>query len=149
MKVMLTKDVENVGIAGDVKTVADGFGRNYLIPRHLAVVAGRGIEREAARLRAATARREAKDREIAQDLAEQIGNKTVVVRLKIGEEGRAFGSVTSEDIARALKAQHNVEVDRRRIEMQGTINQLGEHEVSLHLHRDVNAHINLIVTQDR
>jgi len=146
---MLTKDVENVGIAGDVKTVADGFGRNYLIPRHLAVVAGRGIEREAARLRAATARREAKDREIAQDLAEQIGNKTVVVRLKIGEEGRAFGSVTSEDIARALKAQHNVEVDRRRIEMQGTINQLGEHEVSLHLHRDVNAHINLIVTQDR
>lgn len=149
MKVMLTKDVENVGIAGDVKTVADGFGRNYLIPRHLAVVAGRGIEREAARIRQAAARREAKDREVAQELAEEIGNKTVVVRLRIGEEGRAFGSVTSDDIARALKSQHNVEVDRRRIELHGTINQLGEHEVNLHLHRDVNAHINLIVTQDR
>jgi large subunit ribosomal protein L9 len=149
VKVMLTKDVENVGIAGDVKAVADGFGRNYLIPRHLAVVAGRGIEREANRIRQAAARREAKDRDVAQDLADQIGNKTVVVRLKIGEEGRAFGSVTSDDVARALKAQHNVEVDRRRIEMHGTINQLGEHEVNLHLHRDVNARINLIVTQDR
>ncbi|MBO0702715.1 MAG: 50S ribosomal protein L9, partial [Candidatus Dormibacteraeota bacterium] len=112
---MLTKDVENVGIAGDVKTVADGFGRNYLIPRHLAVVAGRGVEREATRIRQASARREAKDRDIAQELADEIGNKTVVVRLKIGEEGRAFGSVTNDDIARALKSQHNVEVDRRRI----------------------------------
>lgn len=149
MKVMLTKDVENVGVAGDVKTVADGFGRNYLIPRHLAVIAGRGVEREAARLRQAADRREAKERDLAQELADQIGNKTVVVRLKIGEEGRAFGSVTSEDIARALSAQHNVEVDRRRIEMPGQINQLGEHEVSLRLHRDVDAHINLIVTQDR
>lgn len=149
MKVMLTKDVENVGVAGDVKTVADGFGRNYLIPRHLAVIAGRGAEREAARIRQAADRREAREREVAQELADQIGNKTVVVRLKIGEEGRAFGSVTSEDIARALSAQHNVEVDRRRIEMPGPINQLGEHEVSLRLHRDVHAHINLIVTQDR
>lgn len=149
MKVMLTKDVENVGTAGDVKTVADGFGRNYLIPRHLAVVAGRGVEREATRLHQTTERREARDRDIAQELADEIENKTVVVRLKIGEEGRAFGSVTNDDIARALSAQHNVEVDRRRIEMHGTINQLGEHEVNLRLHRDVNARINLIVTQDR
>ncbi|MGH7921691.1 MAG: 50S ribosomal protein L9 [Candidatus Dormibacteraceae bacterium] len=146
---MLTRDVENVGVAGDVRSVADGFGRNYLIRRHLAVVAGRGVEREANRLRQTAARREAKDRDVAQELAEQIENKTVVVRLKIGEEGRAFGSVTNEDIARALQAQHNVEVDRRRIEMHGTINQLGEHEVNLRLHRDVIAHINLIVTQDR
>ncbi|MFZ0216581.1 MAG: 50S ribosomal protein L9 [Candidatus Dormiibacterota bacterium] len=146
---MLTKDVENVGTAGDIKSVADGFGRNYLIPRHLAVVAGRGVETEAKRIRSVSARHEAKAREQAQDLASLIENKTVVCRLRVGEEGRVFGAVTSEDIARALFAQHNVEVDRRRIELPEPIKQLGEHEVNLRLHRDVAAHINLIVTQDR
>jgi len=149
VKVMLTKDVENVGRAGDVKDVADGYGRNYLLPRKLAVPARAGVEDEARKIRDAANRREAKDRDEAQALAEEIGNKTVVVRLRVGAEDKAFGSVTNADIASALKAQHQVEVDRHKIDLKEPIKQLGEHQVALRLHRDVEAHINLIVTSDR
>ena len=149
MRVMLTKDVKDVGLAGEVKEVADGYGRNFLIPRKLAVMAGRGVEQEASRLRAATAKRESKEREEAQELADEIGNRTVVVRLKVGDEGKAFGSITNSDIAEALKAQHQVEVDRHRIDLKEPIKTLGEHQVTLRLHKEVDAAINLVVTQDR
>jgi large subunit ribosomal protein L9 len=146
---MLTQDVDNVGLAGEVREVADGFGRNYLLPRKLAVAAGKGVEAEARRIRDAAAKREAKDKEEAEALAEEIGNKTVVVRLRVGTEDKAFGAITNQDIAAALKAQHQVEVDRHKIDLKEPIKQLGEHQVALRLHRDVDAHINLIVTQDR
>ena len=149
MKVMLTKDVANVGAAGEIKDVADGYGRNFLIPRKLAVVARRGVEAEARRIRDAASRREAKERDEAQELAEQIGNKTVVVRLRAGSEDKVFGAITNEDIAVALRQQQQVEIDRRKIELKEPIKQLGEHVVPLRLHREVEAHINLIVTQDR
>jgi large subunit ribosomal protein L9 len=149
VKVMLTQDVEDVGRAGEVKDVADGFARNFLFRRKLAVAARGGVEAEAKRLREATARREAKDREEAQALAEQIGNKTVVVRLKLGEGDKVFGAITNQDIATALRQQHQVEVDRHKIDLKEPIKQLGEHQVPLHLHRDVTAPINVIVTQDR
>jgi large subunit ribosomal protein L9 len=146
---MLTKDVANIGLAGDVKEVADGYGRNYLIPRRLAVLAGKGAEAEARRLREATARREAKERDEARDLAELIDNKTVVVRLKVGAEDKVFGAITNDDVATALRLQHQVEVDRRKIDIKDPLKQLGEHQVPLRLHREVTAHINLIITQDR
>jgi large subunit ribosomal protein L9 len=146
---MLTKDVANVGSAGEIKDVADGYGRNYLIPRKLAVVAGRGVDVEARRIREASARREAKERDGAQELAELIGNKTVVVRLRVGAEDKVFGAVTNEDIAVALRQQQQVEIDRRKIDLPEPIKQLGEHVVPLRLHRDVEANINLIVTRDR
>jgi large subunit ribosomal protein L9 len=146
---MLTKDVESVGKAGDIKEVADGYGRNFLFPRKLAVPAHRGVEAEGKRLRDAVARREAKDRVEAQNMADEIGNKTVVVRLKVGADDKAFGSITNQDVAVALKAQHRVEIDRHKIDIKEPIKTLGEHQVSLKLHRDVAAHVNLIVTQDR
>jgi len=149
LRVMLIKDVENIGQAGDVKEVADGYGRNYLIPRRLAVAAGKGVEAEARRLREAAARREARAREEAQELAEIIDNKTVVVRLKVGAEGKVFGAITNDDIAVALEKQHQVEVDRRKIDLEHPLKELGEHRIPLKLHRDVTAHINLIITQDR
>jgi large subunit ribosomal protein L9 len=145
---MLTKDVERVGKAGDIKEVSDGYGRNFLLPRKLAVPARAGVETEGKRLREAVAKREAKDRVEAQALADEIGNKTVVVRLKVGAEDKAFGSITNQDVAAALKAQHRVDIDRHKIEME-PIKTLGEHQVPLRLHRDVTAHVNLIVTQDR
>ena len=146
---MLTKDVERVGKAGDIKDVSDGYGRNFLLPRKLAVPAHRGIDAEAKRLREAAAKREAKDRSEAQALADEIGNKTVVVRLKVGAEDKAFGSITNQDVATALKAQHRVEIDRHKIDIKEPIKTLGEHQVPLRLHRDVTAHVNLIVTSDR
>ena len=149
MKVMLIKDVQNVGSAGDIKDVADGYGRNFLIPRRLAVLAGKGAETEARRLRDAVTKREAKERDEAQELADTIDDKTVVVRLRVGTEDKVFGAITNEDIAVALKQQQQVEVDRRKIELREPIKQLGEHVVPLRLHRDVEANINLIVTRDR
>ncbi len=146
---MLTKDVERVGKAGDVKEVADGYGRNYLLPRKLAVPANKGAEAEGKRLRDAQAKREAKDRVEAQALADEIGNKTVVVRLKMGADDKAFGSITNQDVATALKAQHRVEIDRHKIDIKEPIKTLGEHQVPLRLHRDVSAQVNLIVTSDR
>src|SRR4030081_3739370 len=146
---MLTKDIENVGQAGDVKEVTDGYGRNFLFPRKLAVPANRGFEAEAKRLKEAAVKRETKDRVEAQALADEINNKTVVVRLKMGAEDKAFGSITNQDIAAALKAQHRVEVDRHKIDVKEPIKTLGEHQVPLKLHRDVEAHVNVIVTQDR
>jgi large subunit ribosomal protein L9 len=149
VRVLLTKDVENIGRAGDVKEVADGYGRNFLLPRKLAVAAGRGAEVEAKRLRDAAVRRETKERNEAQGVADEIDNKTVVVRLKVGAEDKAFGSITNQDIAAALKAQHRVEIDRHKIDLKEPIKTLGEHQVALKLHRDVSAHVNVIVTQDR
>jgi large subunit ribosomal protein L9 len=149
VRVLLTKDVDNLGRAGDVKEVADGYGRNFLLRRKLAVAAGRGAEAEAKRLREAATKRESKDRNEAQTVADEIDNKTVVVRLKVGAEDKAFGSITNQDIAAALKAQHRVEIDRHKIDLKEPIKQLGEHQVALKLHRDVNAHLNVIVTQDR
>ncbi len=149
MKIMLTKDVDNVGHAGEIKDVADGYGRNFLIPRKLAVLAGRGVEAEAKRIQDAAARREAKERDQARELAEEIDNKTVVVRLKVGAEDKVFGAITNEDISTAIKQQHQVEVDRRRVELKEPLKQLGEHQVTLRLHRDIDAHINLIITRDR
>jgi large subunit ribosomal protein L9 len=146
---MLTKDVENIGRAGEIKDVADGYGRNFLIPRKLAVLAGRGVEAEARRIQEAAARREAKDRDQAKELADEIDNKTVVVRLKVGAEDKVFGAITNDDISKAIKQQHQVEVDRRRIELKEPLKQLGEHQVTLRLHRDIEAHINLIITRDR
>jgi large subunit ribosomal protein L9 len=146
---MLTQDVDNLGRAGDVKEVADGYGRNFLLRRKLAVVAGRGVEAEAKRLRDAATKRETKERTDAQALADEIDNKTVVVRLKMGAEDKAFGSITNQDIASALKAQHRVEIDRHKIDLKEPIKTLGEHQVSLKLHREVDAHVNVIVTQDR
>ena len=149
MRVMLTTDVQDVGRAGEVKEVADGFARNYLLRRKLAVAAHKGVEAESKRLREATARREAKDRDEAQALADQIGNKTVVVRLKVGEGDKVFGAITNQDIATALKQQHQVDVDRHKIDLKEPIKSLGEHQVPLRLHKDVTAPINVIVTQDR
>ncbi len=149
MRVLLTKDVDNLGRAGDVKEVADGFGRNFLIRRKLAVHAGKGVEAEAKRLRDAAIKRETKDRNEAQAVADEIDNKTVVVRLKVGAEDKAFGSITNQDIAAALKAQHRVDIDRHKIDLKEPIKTLGEHQVPLKLHRDVCAHDNVIVTQDR
>src|SRR5438445_249827 len=111
--------------------------------------AGKGAEAEAKRLRDAAVKRESKERNEAQAVADEIDNKTVVARLKVGAEDKAFGSITNQDIAGALKAQHRVEIDRHKIDMKEPIRTLGEHQVSLKLHRDVAARVNVIVTQDR
>src|SRR5690242_5122762 len=143
---MLTKDVDRVGKAGDIKDVTDGYGRNFLLPRKLAVIAHRGVEAEGKRLQAAAAKREQKDRNEAQALADEIGNKTVVVRLKMGAEDKAFGSITNQDVAVALKAQHRVDIDRHKIDVKEPIKTLGEHQVprSEEHTSELQSHVNLV-----
>src|SRR5207247_10734569 len=111
--------------------------------RKRAGAGGRGAVAEAKWLRDAAVKRETKDRTEAQAVADDIDNKTVVVRLKVGAEDKAFGSITNQDIAAALKAQHRVEIDRHKIDLKEPIRTLGEHQVSLKLHRDVSAHVNV------
>ena len=146
---MLTKDVENVGRAGDVKDVADGYGRNFLLPRRLAIPAGTKASNLYQELERQRGIREQREVAAARAEAARLEGVEVNIPAQANEEDTLFGSITNQDIAAALKAQHRVEIDRHKIDMKEPIRTLGEHEVSLKLHRDVAAHVNVIVTQDR
>ena len=137
MKVILQKTVERLGDPGDVADVADGYARNFLIPRGLAVRAEKGAVRHAESLqRAHQARNKAQKGEF-EELAAQIIQTPVVVTARAGEEGRLFGSVTAADIAEALSAQAGVSVDRRDVHLDEPIRSVGTHEVTVHLHAEV------------
>src|SRR5579862_2059425 len=114
MKVVLRSDVEHVGQKGDIVEVADGYARNYLVPRGLALRATAGIEKQADAMRRSRDARDRRDREAAQAVADQL-TPTIRIEARAGEGGRLFGSVTSTDIADAVQAQLGIAVDRRDI----------------------------------
>ncbi|MEW6045126.1 MAG: 50S ribosomal protein L9 [Bacillota bacterium] len=149
MKVILTQDVKGVGRAGDLVDVSDGYGRNYLVPRGLAVAATGGnvkaIEHEQAVLR----QKLDKERAEAQRLAEKLHTASVTVRVKAGESGRLFGSVTAGDIAQALAEQFGVQVDRRRIELEAPLKSLGTYPVTLRLAPGITAEVQLVVEAEQ
>jgi large subunit ribosomal protein L9 len=137
MKVILQKTVERLGDPGDVADVADGYARNYLIPRGLAVRAEKGTVRHAESLkRAYEARTKAQKGEF-EAVATRIIQTPVIVTARAGEEGRLFGSVTAADVAEALSAQAGVSVDRRDVHLEEPIRSVGTHEVTVHLHAEV------------
>jgi large subunit ribosomal protein L9 len=137
MKVILQKTVERLGDPGDVADVADGYARNYLIPRGLAVRAEKGMVRHAESLkRSHEARTEARKGEY-EALAARLIQTPVAVTAKAGEEGRLFGSVTAADIVAALSAQAGVEIDRKDVHLDDPIRSVGAHEVRIHLHPEV------------
>jgi large subunit ribosomal protein L9 len=137
MKVILQKTVERLGDPGDVADVADGYARNFLIPRGLAVRAEKGMVRRADSLkRSHEARTKARKGEF-ETLAARLIQTPVLVTAKAGEEGRLFGSVTATDVAAALTTQAGVEVDRKDVHLDEPIRSVGTHEVRIHLHADV------------
>lgn len=137
MKVILQKTVERLGDPGDVADVADGYARNFLIPRGLAVRAEKGMVRHAESLkRSHEARTKARKGEF-EGLAARLIQAPVLVTAKAGEEGRLFGSVTAADVAAALSAQAGVEVDRKDVHLDEPIRSVGTHEVRVHLHPEV------------
>ncbi|MDI6901835.1 MAG: 50S ribosomal protein L9 [Anaerosomatales bacterium] len=139
MKVILTQDVKGRGKEGDVIEVARGFAVNYLLPRKIAVEATPGnLKQLEARMHNIKQREEAK-RGDAESLAAAIEGKTITIEAKAGEEGRLYGSVTSAMIGEAIAAQLGVEVDRRKLDIQGHIKTLGEHEVAVQVYYDVKA----------
>ena len=145
MKVILSKDVQGTGKAGEVKDVADGYARNYLIPRKLAVPATSGALQNVEAKKASEQRKAAAEEAVARALAERLTSAPVVLTAKVGDQGRLYGSITSGDIAEQLSAHLGQQIDKRRIELDEPIRQLGQHEVTIRLHRAVSAAVKVDV----
>ncbi len=144
MEVILREHVDNLGKRGEIVKVADGYARNYLLPRKLALLATEGNKRQVEREREKFDAREAEDKNTAEALAARMGNVEIEIARKVGENEVLFGSVTAADIAGALAAK-GVEIDRRKLQLDEPIKKLGDFEVPLKLHRDVVAKVKLKV----
>ena len=145
MKVILSKDVQGTGKAGEVKDVADGYARNYLIPRKLAIPATGGALKNVEQRKAAEQKRVAGEEAAARALADRLTSAPVVLTAKVGDQGRLYGSITSGDIADQLSAQLGQPIDKRKIELDEPIRQLGTFEVTIRLHRAVSAAVTVDV----
>jgi large subunit ribosomal protein L9 len=148
MKLILTHEVSGLGAPGDVVDVAAGYGRNYLIPRGFAMRWTRGAEKEIDLIKRARSVREIRGLDDAKSVAGQLGNLTVRLRRRAGQNGRLFGSVGSSDIAEAVKAAGGPELDRRRIEVTDPIKTLGQHQVKVRLHPEVSATVSIDIQAD-
>ena len=148
MKVILRSDVSNLGKRGDILDVADGYARNFLVPKGLAMKASTGASAQAASMRRARDVRDAQDRAAAEALATTLVPKVITVAARAGSEGKLFGSVTASDIAAAVEEQTNVVLDRRKIVLHEPIKTLGTHTVPVKLHADVEFPVTLDVVAE-
>ncbi len=147
MEVILREDIENLGTRGQVVKVAPGYARNFLLPKKMAVAATESNKKIVEQERQAHLRKEAKAQGEAADLAKIMTGATVRIAQKAGENDQLFGSVTSKDIAEALTAQ-NYNIDRRKIQLDEPIRQLGEYKIPVRLHRDVTVEITVVVAKE-
>lgn len=145
MKVLLVQDVANVGSAGEVKEVAGGYGRNYLIPKGLAVLATRGQVKQAEERLAAQRKRDEAARRDTEALAARINGQTLRFTARVGELDRLYGSVTNADVAEKLQQVLGIEVDRRRIDLDEPIRRIGIYPVKIRLAQGIEPMINVIV----
>jgi len=148
MEVILTQDVPGLGVAGEIKTVADGYGRNYLIPKGLAILATRSALKQIADLQRTIEKRRARQRGSMQVLAEKLEGLTLTFTVKVGEGDRLYGSITSSDIAEAIQQAIGEEVDRRRIMLDRPIKTLGDHPVSIRLMADLVPEVIVVVKRE-
>jgi large subunit ribosomal protein L9 len=147
MELILREDVEKLGVRGQMVKVADGYARNFLLPRRLAVIATEANKKIVEQERQAHFRKEAREKASAQELGNMMNGVAVTIAQKAGEQDQLFGSVTSKDIADALETQ-NYHIDRRKIHLEEPIRQLGEHKVPVRLHRDVTVEITVNVVRE-
>jgi large subunit ribosomal protein L9 len=145
MKVLLIQDVDNLGYAGDVKKVANGYGRNYLLPQQLAVLATPGALKQAETIRKAAEKRRAQETADAQAVANQLTGLKLLFERRAGETGKLYGSVTSGDIAEAIHEKTGIELDKRKVAVPEPIRSLGEQEVPIKLMIDVTTSITVEV----
>ena len=145
MKVILNKDVKGTGKAGDVVTVSDGYARNMLIPRGLATEATQSNIRQREKQKAIAAEKKAEEKAAAQELAEKLNKASIKMKIKAGEGGRIFGSITSKDIADAINMQLGMDIDRKKVKLDAPIKQVGQTDVDMRLYQDVNAKIKVII----
>jgi large subunit ribosomal protein L9 len=147
MEVILREDIEKLGARGQVVKVASGYARNFLLPKRLAVAATEANKKIVEQERQAHLKKEVKAQGEAEDLAKIMTGATVRIAQKAGENDQLFGSVTSKDIAEALALQ-NYNIDRRKIQLEDPIRQLGEYKVAVRLHKDVTAEITVVVAKE-
>ncbi len=147
MKIILTQEVRQLGSPGDVVEVADGYARNFLIPRGLAQRATKGAMHQVDTIRRTREVREVRDREKAEELATSLGNLKIRVPAKAGDGGRLFGQVTPQAVAEAIVKAGGPKVDKRRLQMDGPIKSLGIHRASLRLHPEVEADLSIEVVR--
>ena len=144
MEVILKEDVDTLGHRGDVVKVADGYGRNFLLPKKLAIEATAANRNVIEQMKQSALRRSAKEKADAQQQVAQMERVELVFVRKVGENDHLFGSVTSSDIAHALE-QKGYQIDRRKVQLDEPLKQLGEFHIPVKLHREVSAHIKVTV----
>jgi large subunit ribosomal protein L9 len=147
MEVILKEDVNKLGARGDVVKVAEGYGRNFLLPRKLAIQANAGNKAVIAQMKAASVRRSAKEKTQAEELAKQFEGVSVSFQRRSGEHDHLFGSVTSGDIADAV-AKKGITLDRRQIQLHEPLKTLGEFTVPVRLHKEVTAHLKVVIEKE-
>lgn len=145
MKLILKKDVENLGDAGEIVDVADGYGNNYLMPRGLAMRVTKGAVADAEAIARARRTREARSVADAEAQRAELERRPVSVQANAGEDGKLYGSIGTTAIAKAVNDQLGVALDRRRIALNRPLKELGEHEVTVRIYRDVTATLRVIV----
>jgi len=145
MKLILTQEVTGLGTPGDVVEVKDGYGRNFLVPRGLAVAWTKGGEKQIASIRSARRAREVKSLEEAQQIRASLEARTVKLPARAGASGRLFGAITPADVAQAVQAAGGNQVDRRKVELAQPIKSVGDYTVLIRLHPDVQAKVKLQV----
>jgi large subunit ribosomal protein L9 len=146
MEIILREHVEHLGNRGDIVSVADGYARNYLLPRQLALPATAGNRKRVERERKLAEAREADERRAAEAVAERLAGVEVVVARRVGENDTLYGSVTSADVAASLADQH-VDIDRRKIQLPEPLKALGEYDVPVRLHREVTGQVKVKVVK--
>ena len=146
MKLILTREVAGLGLAGDIVEVADGYGRNFLVPRGAAIAWTKGAEKQIVQIKRARGAREIRDLDHAREIKAALEKLSVSLPARAGKDGRLFGSVTTSDIATAVKGAGGPLLDRKRIQLPGHIKTTGSHVVTVDLHPDVVASLPVTVT---
>jgi large subunit ribosomal protein L9 len=137
VKVILREDIDGVGKRGDICDVADGYARNLLLPRGMAIVATAKAADQAASMRRARDQRDAADRSAAQEVATKLVSSRITIEARVGAEGKLFGSITTTDIAEAVEAQTGIVLDKRHVHLDEPIRSVGEHMATARLHNEV------------
>lgn len=146
MKVILQADVKTLGKKGQVIEVAEGYGRNYLLPRGLAIEASGGNIKILAQQKAASDRKKSEELAAAKELAARMEQVNLIIKTKLGESGRLFGSVTSKEISDVLQQSYGIVLDKRKIELKEPIKSLGEYKLNVKIHPEVQANLTITVT---
>ncbi len=148
MKVVLLQDVKDLGKKGELVNASDGYARNYLFPRKLAVEATAGKLKELEDKKSSEKNRKEKELSAAKELADKISKVEIIFKTKAGENGKLFGSITGKDVADALKSQHKIEVDKKKVVLHDAIKALGTYQVEIKVYPEVSAKINIKVVEE-